>query len=81
MRIALLTEGSYPTSHGGVSLWCDQLTTGLSEYEFDVHAIVATGTEPTTWTLPPNIVDVTLTPVVGPGGEASDRPRRTPSGS
>jgi glycosyltransferase involved in cell wall biosynthesis len=65
MRIALLTEGSYPTAHGGVSLWCDQLTTGLSEYEFDVQAIVATGTEPIAWTLPPNVVDVTLLPLWG----------------
>lgn len=71
MRIALLTEGSYPISHGGVSLWCDQLTTGLSEYEFDIQAIVATGTEPTIWTLPPNIVEVTLTPLWGQAAKQS----------
>jgi len=65
MRIALLTEGTYPTSHGGVSLWCDQLTTGLGEYEFDIHAVVATGTEATIWTLPPNVVGVTLSPLWG----------------
>ena len=71
MRIALLTEGSYPTSDGGVSLWCDQLTTGLGEYEFDVHAIVATGTEAITWTLPPNVVDVTLTPLWGQAAKSA----------
>lgn len=65
MRIALLTEGSYPTSHGGVSLWCDQLTTGLGEYEFEIHAIVATGTEPVVWELPPNVVGVELSPLWG----------------
>lgn len=65
MRIALLTEGTYPTSHGGVSLWCDQLTTGLNEYEFDIHAVVASGTEETIWSLPPNVVGVTKSALWG----------------
>jgi len=58
VRIARLTEGTYPTSQSGVSLWCDELTTGLSKYDFDIHAVVAIGTN-TTWTLAPNRVGIT----------------------
>ena len=51
----MLTEGTYPQSFGGVSVWCDQLVRGLTHHEFEVHAIAATGTEPVVWELPPNV--------------------------
>jgi hypothetical protein len=39
MRIALITEGTYPFVEGGVSVWCDQLIRGLQEMEFEVIAL------------------------------------------
>lgn len=65
MRVALITEGTYPHSDGGVSVWCDQLTSGLPEHEFDVHAVVATGLETPIWEVPSNVVGVTLAPLWG----------------
>ncbi|MET9935148.1 DUF3492 domain-containing protein, partial [Streptomyces sp. NPDC006324] len=40
-RVTLLTEGTYPHSHGGVSVWCDQLVTGMPDVDFDVLAVTA----------------------------------------
>lgn len=58
MRIAMVTEGTYPVSTGGVSTWCDQLVSGIDEHDFEVTAIVATGREPVVWRRPPNLGDV-----------------------
>jgi glycosyltransferase involved in cell wall biosynthesis len=55
VKIAMLTEGTYPQSFGGVSVWCDQLVRGLRHHEFEVYAIETTGTEPAVWKLPPNL--------------------------
>ena len=52
MKIALTAEGTYPHQFGGVSVWCDQLVRGLPDYDFDLHALVASGTEPVRWELP-----------------------------
>lgn len=41
MRVLLATEGTYPYGLGGVSTWCDQLVTGLSDHDFAVVAVVA----------------------------------------
>ncbi|MFN0284069.1 MAG: GT4 family glycosyltransferase PelF [Kineosporiaceae bacterium] len=65
MRVALVTEGTYPHFHGGVSTWCDQLVRGLSEHEFDVTAITGTGTEQPAWALPPNVVALRTIPLWG----------------
>ncbi|AEV81248.1 glycosyl transferase [Actinoplanes sp. SE50] len=75
MKVALLTEGTYPHSMGGVSVWCDQLLRGLKHHEFDVYAIVASGVEPAVWELPANVTahGIALWPPV------AGRPRsRTP---
>ena len=58
MRIAMITEGTYPVATGGVSTWCDQLITGISEHDFEVTAIVATGRELVVWQRPPNLREV-----------------------
>ncbi|MEV0895365.1 GT4 family glycosyltransferase PelF [Actinoplanes sp. NPDC049802] len=52
MRLALLTEGTYPYAHGGVSVWCDQLIRALPRHHFDVYAICATGREESRWEVP-----------------------------
>jgi glycosyltransferase involved in cell wall biosynthesis len=66
VRITLVTEGTYPTAHGGVSVWCDQLIRGIPEHEFQVQAIVATGSEPALWPQPPNVTGTRLIPLWGP---------------
>ena len=33
MRVALVSEGTYPFAMGGVSTWCDQLIRGLPEVD------------------------------------------------
>lgn len=70
MRIALVTEGSYPFSHGGVSVWCDQLVRGLSEHDFEVIALTATGSEKQLWDAPGNVTSIRSLPLWG-------TPRRT----
>jgi glycosyltransferase involved in cell wall biosynthesis len=66
VRVALLTEGTYPFHQGGVSVWCDQLVRGLSRHRFQVHALCATGAERVVWTLPRNVERVERLPLWGP---------------
>jgi glycosyltransferase involved in cell wall biosynthesis len=73
VRIALVTEGSYPFSHGGVSVWCDQLIRGLSEHDFDVVALTGTGSEKRQWELPDNVSSVRSLPLWGPSRPAAGR--------
>ena len=63
MRVALITEGTYPHHRGGVSVWCDQLVRGLSEHAYEVVAIVGSGNEPPEWSSPPNVVRLTTVPL------------------
>ncbi|MEU2787081.1 GT4 family glycosyltransferase PelF, partial [Streptomyces sp. NPDC007110] len=65
-RVTLLTEGTYPHSHGGVSVWCDQLVTGMPDIEFDVIAVTGTGRESLVWDLPGHVRDVLSVPMWGP---------------
>jgi len=41
LRVALLTEGTYPYHPGGVSVWCDQLVRGMAPHRFTIYSIVA----------------------------------------
>ena len=70
MDVALMTEGTYPHSHGGVSVWCDQLVRGMKDYTFQLVALVGTGDEGLAWPLPDNVRSVTAIPLWGqpPGG-------------
>ena len=36
MRIALVSEGTYPYAMGGVSVWCDQLIRGMPDYRWEM---------------------------------------------
>jgi glycosyltransferase involved in cell wall biosynthesis len=40
MRVLMITEGTYPYAMGGVSSWCDYLTRGLPEIDWEVLPIV-----------------------------------------
>jgi len=66
VEIALTAEGTYPHQFGGVSVWCDQLVRGLPDYDFSLVAVVATGSEPVSWTLPGNVTGLTTMPLWGP---------------
>ena len=61
--IALVTEGTYPTTPGGVGTWCHELVTGLPDYVFNVYAITATGAERPVWELPENVATFVKIPV------------------
>ncbi|WP_406266692.1 GT4 family glycosyltransferase PelF [Streptomyces sp. NBC_00191] len=65
-HVTMLTEGTYPHIHGGVSTWCDQLVRGMPEVDFHVVALTGTGREPVTWELPPNVYRHTAFPLWGP---------------
>ncbi|GHF59104.1 lipopolysaccharide glycosyltransferase, putative [Streptomyces mashuensis] len=65
VQVTLLTEGTYPHSHGGVSVWCDQLVQGMPDVDFRVIAVTGTGRETPAWTLPGHVRDVTTLPLWG----------------
>jgi glycosyltransferase involved in cell wall biosynthesis len=65
MRVALVTEGTYPHQPGGVSVWCDQLVRGLPEQDFLLVPLVATGAEPVRWPLPGNVSSMHVIPLWG----------------
>ncbi|GAB2740613.1 GT4 family glycosyltransferase PelF [Streptomyces bullii] len=65
-HVTMLTEGTYPHVHGGVSTWCDQLVKGMPEVDFHVVSLTGTGREPVTWELPPNVHRHTSVPTWGP---------------
>lgn len=73
-RVTLLTEGTYPHSHGGVSVWCDQLVQGMPDLDFDVIAVTGTGREPLAWELPGHVRSVLSVPMWGAPPEGR-RPR------
>ncbi|WKK23382.1 GT4 family glycosyltransferase PelF [Streptomyces olivoreticuli] len=64
--VTLLTEGTYPHSHGGVSVWCDQLVQGMPDVDFHVIAVTGTGRESLAWELPAHVRSVASHPLWGP---------------
>jgi glycosyltransferase involved in cell wall biosynthesis len=75
MKIALMTEGTYPFAFGGVSVWCDQLIRGMPGYDFHLVALVGTAAESPVWALPGNVVSMVTMPLWGPA-PAAPAPRR-----
>jgi glycosyltransferase involved in cell wall biosynthesis len=73
-RVTLLTEGTYPHSHGGVSVWCDQLVTAMPDLDFQIVAVTGTGREPLVWDIPRHVTRVVAVPMWGPAPEG--RPPR-----
>ncbi|WP_329121386.1 GT4 family glycosyltransferase PelF [Streptomyces sp. NBC_01353] len=74
-HVTMLTEGTYPHVHGGVSTWCDQLVRGMPEVDFEVLALTGSGREPVTWELPSNVRRHTAFPLWGPTPERGRAPR------
>jgi polysaccharide biosynthesis protein PelF len=66
MEVALIGEGGYPYQLGGVSVWCDQLISGMGDLTFRIVALVATGREPMLWQLPDNVASLDVVPLWAP---------------
>lgn len=77
MKIALVSEGTYPYAMGGVSVWCEQLIKGMPDYRWDVVALTVDGAEQSVFPPPTNLGKVHSIPLWGarPPGR---RPRRGP---
>ena len=56
MRIALLTESAFPTARSVEGGWCDRLTRGLPEHEFELYALGADRRDPMPEPLPARLV-------------------------
>jgi glycosyltransferase involved in cell wall biosynthesis len=65
-RVTMLTEGTYPHSHGGVSVWCDQLLQGMPDIDFRILAVTSDGREPLTWKPPAHVSSLVSIPTWGP---------------
>lgn len=77
LRIALVTEATYPHALGGVSVWCDELIRGLEHFQFDVYAICDAPARETLWAAPSNVTSLGLVPI----GVPTRQPwRRFPAG-
>ncbi|WP_435240725.1 DUF3492 domain-containing protein [Streptomyces cucumeris] len=72
-----LTEGTYPHSHGGVSVWCDQLVTGMPDITLRVIAVTGTGREALAWPIPPQVTAVSCVPLWGPPSAVRATPPRS----
>ena len=70
--VVLVTEGTYPHAHGGVSVWCDQLVSGLPEQRFRLVALTAFSYQRPVWDLPGHVDDLTT---VGLWDGSRHRPR------
>lgn len=65
MRIALVSEGTYPYAMGGVSVWCEQLIKGMPDYRWDVVALTVDGAEKPVFPAPANLDRVHSIPLWG----------------
>ncbi|MFN7148909.1 MAG: GT4 family glycosyltransferase PelF [Microthrixaceae bacterium] len=72
--MALITEGNYPLTFGGVSTWCDQLVRHLPEIEFDLVTITGRRGGELLWELPLNVRGVTELAFWEPGAPG-EQPR------
>jgi polysaccharide biosynthesis protein PelF len=75
LRIALVSEGTYPFHLGGVSVWCDQLIRGVAEHRFSAVALTVTGQEVSRWRPPVNLDELINVPLWGPAPRRRRGPR------
>ncbi len=62
VEVTLITEGTYPLYAGGVSVWCEQLVSGLQDTNFHVIALTG-GARDLPGALPSNVKRVTIVPL------------------
>ena len=77
MRVSLISEGAYPHSFGGVSVWCDQLVRRSTSVDFTLVSLVATGNEQPVWQLPENVDGLATIPLWGPAAPRRARLSRS----
>ena len=77
MKIALVSEGTYPYAMGGVSIWCEQLIRGIPDYRWDVVALTVDGTERPVFSAPGNLDRVHSIPLWGARPEGRHPRRRS----
>lgn len=75
MKIALLTEGTYPQVRGGVSTWCEQLLSGLPEHDFEIYALCGDELSQAVYTPPNNVSRLQFVPLWG----VQNNPRALPA--
>ncbi|MBX7223806.1 MAG: GT4 family glycosyltransferase PelF [Blastocatellia bacterium] len=63
--ILLATEGTYPFHGGGVSTWCNVLTTRLAEYRFSILAVIMHPYLQARYVPPPNVTGILKVPLWG----------------
>src|SRR5690606_15082738 len=72
VRVALVTEGTYPYRACGVSSWCHQLVTGLRQAVHHVVALTGTGAERRPADpLPPHLGQIVTAPIWDPAPAAT----------
>jgi glycosyltransferase involved in cell wall biosynthesis len=74
MKVALVSEGTYPFAVGGVSTWCDQLIRGFPEYQWEMVALTVDGGERPAWGAPGNLARVHRIPLWGSPPAGTRRP-------
>ncbi|HYN96966.1 MAG TPA: DUF3492 domain-containing protein, partial [Pilimelia sp.] len=74
MKVALVSEGTYPYAMGGVSVWCDQLVRGLPDYRWEMVALTVDGSERQVWPSPDNLDRVRSIPLWRPRPVGRGRP-------
>jgi glycosyltransferase involved in cell wall biosynthesis len=63
--VLLATEGTYPYHRGGVSTWCDALTTKLAEVDFTLLAVTMHPYLDAQYRLAPNVREMITVPLWG----------------
>jgi glycosyltransferase involved in cell wall biosynthesis len=64
-RVLLTTEGTYPFHGGGVSTWCDALTSHLPEIDFTLLAVTMHPYVQQKYPLPANVTQLVTIPLWG----------------
>lgn len=65
LSVLFATEGTYPYHKGGVSTWCQALTSQLPEVDFTLFAVAVHPYLETVYELPPNVTDIVTVPLWG----------------
>jgi glycosyltransferase involved in cell wall biosynthesis len=55
ISVLMCSEGTYPYTQGGVSVWCDQLIRGLPDFDFKIFAITNSPDAKPVYSLPLNV--------------------------
>ena len=74
VRVAFLTEGTYPYAGGGVSSWSDLLLSGLPHVEFHILAATSQPDNKPRYSLPDNAASLTQIPLWGMSSVDAVRP-------